>query len=150
MIDLEEKLKEMQKKSEEITPEAYRDRVLSAARKAMQETGKRSVTVKSRKGNVTFAMDHAGVVHMFLDGEEIPAGKMAETIADIDGIGKTESLLHKAEAAVLSPEFARGMRITSVEATIKAAERQVKENNKMTNSLLKLLLQIVARGAQER
>ena len=46
-----------QKQSDDSDPEAYRDRVLSAARKALKETKQDEISIKHKKGKVTFRLD---------------------------------------------------------------------------------------------
>ena len=72
---MEETLKRAQKKATDADtdPEAYRDRVLSAARQAMKATKKDSIEIDHQKGSVRFSIDRTtDKIRMFVNGEEIP------------------------------------------------------------------------------
>ena len=150
-ISLEEALKRAQKKAADADPEAYRDRVLGAARQTMKASRKDSIEIDHKRGKVLFALDRdADKIRMFVDGEEIPEGKMAETIADIDGIGKAETVADKAQKAIEATGITRNLGSRSFDAVLRKASSQAKEASRSTGSLLRALLMMVSRSVDAR
>ena len=46
-----------QKQTDDSNPEAYRDRVMSAARRALKETKQDEISIEHKKGKVSFRLD---------------------------------------------------------------------------------------------
>ena len=150
-ISLEEALKRAQKKSTDADPEAYRDRVLSAARQAMKASKTDSIEIDHGKGKVVFSLDRSSdKVRMFIDGDEIPEERMTDTIADIDGIGKAETVADKAQKAIEATGITRNLGARSFDAVLRTATNQAKEASRSTGSLLRALLMMISRTVDAR
>ena len=148
---LEETLKRAQKKAADADPEVYRDKVLGAARQVMKSAKTDSLKIDHKRGKVLFALDRdADKIRMFVDGEEIPEGKMAETIADLDGIGKAETATEKAQKFIEATGITRNLGARSFDATLKAASSQAKEASKSAGSLLRAILMMMGRSIDAR
>lgn len=154
--NMEEALKRAQKKATDADtdPEAYRDRILSAARQAMKASRKDSIEIAHKKGNVLFALDRdTDRIQMFVDGEEIPEERMTDTIADIDGIGKAEALTDKADKAPKITEvggLTKHIGSRSFDAVLRAASNDAKEASRTSSTLLRTLLMIISSPAHTR
>lgn len=149
--NLEEALKRAQKKSTDADPEAYRDRVLSAARQAMKASKTDSIEIAHKKGNVLFALDRdTDRIQMFVDGEEIPEERMTDTIADIDGIGRPETATEKAQKFVEASGITKNIGSRSFDAVLRAASNDAKEASRSTGSLLRALLMMMSRSIDAR
>ena len=150
-ISLEEALKRAQKKAADTDPEAYRDRVLGAARQTMKASRKDSLEIDHKRGKVLFALDrNTDKIRMFVNGEEIPEERMTDTIADLDGIGKAETVADKAQKAIEATGITRNLGARSFDATLKAASSQAKEASKSAGSLLRAILMMMGRSIDAR
>ena len=152
-ITLEETLKKAQKKAADADtdPEAYRDRILSAARQAMKASRKDSIEIAHKKGNVLFALDRdTDRIQMFVNGEEIPEEKMTATIADIDGIGRAETITDKAQKITEVSGLTKNIGSRSFDAVLRAASNDAKEASRSTGSLLRALLMMMSRSIDAR
>lgn len=148
---LEETLKKAKKKAADADPEAYRDRVLSAARQAMKASRKDSIEIDHKKGNVIFSLDRdADRIRMFVNGEEIPEEKMTATIADIDGIGRAETITDKAQKITEVSGITKNLGSRSFDAVLRAASNDAKEASRSTGSLLRALLMMMSRSIDAR
>ena len=150
---MEEALKRAQKKATDADtdPEAYRDRILSAARQAMNSAKTDSIEIDHEKGKVVFSLDRsADRVRMFVNGEEIPEEKMTDTIADIDGIGSPKTAAEKARDVIDASGITRNLGARSFDATLKAASSQAKEASKSAGSLLRAILMMMGRSIDAR
>ena len=151
MQNLEEALKKAQKKAADTDPEAYRDRVLGAARQTMKSAKTDSITINHKKGQVLFDLDRdTDKIRMFVNGEEIPEDRMADTIADLDGIGKAETVADKAQKAIEATGITRNLGARSFDATLRAATNQAKEASKSAGSLLRAILMMMGRSVDAR
>lgn len=151
MQNLEEALKKAQKKAADTDPEAYRDRVLGAARQTMKASRKDSLEIDHKRGKVLFALDrNTDKIRMFVNGEEIPEERMTDTIADLDGIGKAETVADKAQKAIEATGITRNLGARSFDATLKAASSQAKEASKSAGSLLRAILMMMGRSIDAR
>ena len=151
--NLEATLKRAQKKAADADtdPESYRDRVLSAVRQVMKLTKKDSLEIDHKKGKVLFALDRdTDKIRMFVNGEEIPGDRMADTIADLDGIGKAETVADKAQKAIEATGITRNLGSRSFDAVLRKASSQAKEASRSTGSLLRALLMMVSRSVDAR
>ncbi len=150
-INLEETLKRAQRKAADTDPEAYRDKVLSAARQAMKATKKSSIEIDHKKGKVRFSLDRGSDrIRMFVNGEEIPEGKIGETIADIDGIGAPKTAAEKVRDVIDASGVTKNIASRSFDATLRAAANQAKEASRSTGSLLRALLMMISRTVDAR
>ena len=150
-ISLEEALKRAQKKAADTDPEAYRDRVLGAARQVMKSAKTDSLEIDHKRGKVLFALDRdTDKIRMFVNGAEIPEGKMAETIADIEGIGKAETATEKAQKFVEATGITRNLGARSFDAVLRTATNQAKEASKSAGSLLRAILMMMGRSIDAR
>jgi hypothetical protein len=150
---MEEALKRAQKKATDADtdPEAYRDRVLSAARQAMNSAKTDSIEIDHERGKVVFSLDRSSdKVRMFIDGDEIPEERMTDTIADIDGIGKAETVADKAQKAIEATGITRNLGARSFDAVLRTATNQAKEANKSASSLLRAILMMMGRTVDAR
>lgn len=149
--NLEATLKRAQKKAADTDPEAYRDRVLGAARQTMKASRKGSIEIDHKKGKVIFSLDKSSDrVRMFVNGEEIPEERMTATIADIDGIGKPETATEKAQKFVEASGITRNLGSRSFDAVLRTATSQAKESSRATGSLLRALLMMLSRTVDAR
>ena len=149
--NLEATLKRAQKKAADTDPEAYRDRVLGAARQVMKSAKTDSLEIGHKRGKVLFALDRdADKIRMFVDGEEIPEGKMAETIADIDGIGTPDTLAYKARKVVEASGVTKNLGSRSFDAVLRAATNEAKEASRSTGNLLRAILMMMGRSIDAR
>ena len=152
-ITLEETLKKAQKKATDADtdPEAYRDRILSAARQAMNSAKTDSIEIDHERGKVVFSLDRsADRVRMFVNGEEIPEEKMTDTIADIDGIGAPKTAAEKARDVIDASGITRNLGSRSFDAVLRTATNQAKEASRSTGSLLRALLMMISRTVDAR
>lgn len=150
-INLEEALKKAQKKAADTDPEAYRDRVLGAARQTMKSAKTDSITINHKKGQVLFDLDRdTDKIRMFVNGEEIPEDRMADTIADIDGIGKAETVADKAQKAIEATGITRNLGARSFDAVLRAASNQAKESSRTAGNLLRAILMMMSRSIDAR
>lgn len=148
---LEKTLKKAQKKAADTDPETYRDRVLGAARQTMKASRKDSIEIDHKKGKVIFSLDKSSDrVRMFIDGDEIPEERMTDTIADIDGIGKAETIADKAQKAIEATGITRNLGARSFDAVLRTATNQAKEASRSTGSLLRALLMMISRTVDAR
>jgi len=148
---MEEALKRAQKKAADTDPEAYRDRVLGAARQAMKAAKRDSIEIDHKKGKVIFSLDKSSDrVRMFVNGEEVPGDRMADTIADLDGIGKAETVADKAQKAIEATGITRNLGARSFDAVLRAASNDAKEASRSTGSLLRALLMMMSRSIDAR
>lgn len=148
---LEETLKKAKKNATDTNPEAYRDRVLSAARQAMKASRKDSIEIDHKKGNVIFSLDRdADRIRMFVNGEEIPEDRMTATIADLDGIGSAETITSKTQKAIEASGITRNIGSRSFDAVLRAASNDAKEASRSTGSLLRALLMMMSRSIDAR
>lgn len=150
-INLEEALKKAQKKAADTDPEAYRDRVLGAARQTMKSAKTDSITINHKKGQVLFDLDRdTDKIRMFVNGEEIPEDRMADTIADLDGIGKAETVADKAQKAIEATGITRNLGARSFDAVLRTATNEAKEASRSTGNLLRAILMMMSRSIDAR
>lgn len=148
---LEETLKKATKNAADADPEAYRDRVLSAARQAMKASKTDSIEIDHRKGTVIFALDRdADKIRMYVNGEEIPEGKMTNTIADLDGIGRPDTLADKAQKALEITGITKNLGSRSFDAVLREASNQAKESSRTVGNLLRAILMMMGRTVDAR
>ena len=150
---MEEALKRAQKKATDADtdPEAYRDRILSAARQAMKASKTDSIEIDHGRGKVVFSLDRSSdKVRMFIDGDEIPEERMTDTIADIDGIGRPETATEKAQKFVEASGITKNIGSRSFDAVLRAASNDAKEASRSTGSLLRALLMMISRTVDAR
>ena len=148
---LEEILKKAKKNAADADPEAYRDRVLSAARQAMKASRKDSIEIDHKKGNVIFSLDRdADRIRLFVNDEEISEEKIAATIADIDGIGRAETITDKAQKITEVSGITKNIGSRSFDAVLRAASNDAKEASRSTGSLLRTLLMMMSRSIDAR
>ena len=146
---MEEALKRAQKKATDADtdPEAYRDRILSAARQAMKASKTDSIEIDHGRGKVVFSLDRSSdKVRMFIDGDE----RMTDTIADIDGIGRPETATEKAQKFVEASGITKNIGSRSFDAVLRAASNDAKEASRSTGSLLRALLMMMSRSIDAR
>lgn len=151
--NMEEALKRAQKKATDADtdPEAYRDRILSAARQAMKASRKDSIEIDHKKGKVRFSLDRSSDrIRMFVNGEEIPEGQMTNMIADLDGIGRPETATEKAQKFVEASGITKNIGSRSFDAVLRAASNDAKEASRSTGSLLRALLMMMSRSIDAR
>lgn len=140
-----------QKQSDDSDPEAYRDRVLSAARKALKETKQDEISIKHKKGKVTFRLDSdTDKVRMSLNGQDVPDEQLTDVIADLDEIGEPKTAAEKTFDAVSNFGFTREMGSKVLHHALHSTHAYMQETAKTANSLLGALLQIVGRSIAPR
>ena len=140
-----------QKQGDDSNPETYRDRVMSAARRVLNETNQEEVTIDHKKGIVAFRLDNdRDKIRMFLDGQEVPEDQMAPVIAELDEIGKPRTVAEKTFVAVSESGFTQKMGTKALHAALHSTRDHMKETTKTANSLLGALLQIIGRAISPR
>lgn len=150
MVDLLNDVRR-QKQADDSDPEAYRDRVLSAAKRALKKTEQDEISIEHKKGKVSFRLDRdTDKIRMFLDGQEVPEDQMAPMIAELDEIGKPRTAAEKAFVAVSESGFTQKMGTKALHAALHSTRDHMKETTKTANSLLGALLQIIGRSISQR
>lgn len=148
---LEKTLKKAQKKAADADPEAYRDRVLSAARQAMKATKKDSIEIDHKKGKVLFALDRdTDKIRMFVNDEEISEKRIAATIADLDGIGNPKNFVDKVQNAVKESSFTRRHGDMVFYGTLRSAKGSLEKSNQTACTILGALLRTLGRSITAR
>ena len=136
-----------QKQSDDSDPDAYRDRVLSAARKALEETRQDEISIVHKKGKVSFRLDRdTDKIRMVLNGQEVPDDQLADVIANLDEIGEPKTAAEKTFDAVSNFGFTREMGSKVLHHALHSTHAYMQETAKTANSLLGALLQIVGRS----
>ena len=140
-----------QKQSDDSDPDAYRDRVLSAARKALEETRQDEISIVHKKGKVSFRLDRdIDKIRMVLNGQDVPDEQLTDVIADLDEIGKPKTAAEKAFTAVSESGLTREMGSKALHYALHSTHDYIKETTRATNSLLGALLQIIGRSISPR
>lgn len=140
-----------QKQSDDSDPDAYRDRVLSAARKALEETRQDEISIVHKKGKVSFRLDRdIDKIRMVLNGQEVPDDQLADVIANLDEIGEPKTAAEKTFDAVSNFGFTREMGSKVLHHALHSTHAYMQETAKTANSLLGALLQIVGRSIAPR
>ena len=150
---MEEALKRAQKKATDADtdPEAYRDRVLSAARQVMKATKKDSIEIDHKKGKVLFALDRdTDKIRMFVNDEEISEEKIAATIADLDGIGKPKNFVDKVQNAAKESSFTRRHGDMVFYGALRSMKAGLEESNRTASSILGTILRILDKTISAR
>ena len=136
-----------QKQTDDSDPEAYRDRVLSTARKALKETKQDEISIEHKKGKVSFRLDRdIDKIRMVLNGQEVPDDQLANVIANLDEIGEPKTAAEKTFDAVSNFGFTREMGSKVLHHALHSTHAYMQETAKTANSLLGALLQIVGRS----
>lgn len=140
-----------QKQTDDSDPEAYRDRVLSTARKALKETKQDEISIEHNKGKVTFRLDSdTDKVRMSINGQDVPDEQLTDVIADLDEIDKPKTTTENAFDAVCNSSFTREMGSKVLHHALHSAHDYIKETTKTSNSLLGALMQIIGRSISQR
>lgn len=150
---LEETLKKAQKKAADADtdPEAYRDRVLSAARQTMKASKTDSIEIDHRKGTVRFSIDKTtDKIRMYVNGEEIPEGRMRDVIADFDGINKPKSFADKVQNAAKESSFTRRHGDMVFYGALRSMKAGLEESNRTASSILGTILRILDKTISAR
>lgn len=150
---MEEALKRAQKKATDADtdPEAYRDRVLSAARQAMKATKKDSIEIDHKKGSVRFSIDKTtDKIRMYVNGEEIPEDRMRDVIADFDGINKPKSFADKVQNAAKESSFTRRHGDMVFYGALRSMKAGLEESNRTASSILGTILRILDKTISAR
>lgn len=149
--NLEATLKRAQKKAADTNPEIYRDKVLSAARQAMDTAKEDSIEIDHKKGKVIFSLDrNSDKIRMFVNDEEISEEKIAATIADLDGIGKPKNVVDKVQNAAKASGFTRRHGDMVFYGALRSAKAGLKESNRTASTILGALLRIVGKTISAR
>lgn len=150
MVDLLNDVRR-QKQADDSDPEAYRDRVLSAAKRAIKKTEQDEISIEHKKGKVSFRLDRdTDKIRMVLNGQEVPDDQLADVIANLDEIGKTKTAVEKAFTAVSESGLTREMGSKVLHHALHSTHAYMQETAKTANSLLGALLQIVGRSIAPR
>ena len=140
-----------QKQTDDSNPEVYRERVMSVARRALKETKQDEISIKHKKGKVTFRLDSdTDKVRMSLNGQDVPDEQLTDVIADLDEIGEPKTAAEKTFDAVSNFGFTPEMGSKVLHHALHSTHAYMQETAKTANSLLGALLQIVGRSIAPR